>query len=393
MKVAVIIDNSSPEAGGGFTFQDVIFNKFIELSKNSKHNFFCFCEKNIFYRYKEEILKNKLSFCLYSSTGLIKNIFLKLLKYFPYLNNFLKIKSDLSSRISNLKIDFVWKICQGSESFDVPYVATVWYLMHLTHPWFPEVSSNRIWNRRESDLPEFCKRAYKVVTGTLAGKKEIQNFYLIPDERIEIIPHPVPELASSKIMNNSILLSIKKKILFYPAQFWPHKNHSVLFKTLNYLIQKNHYDFCLVLTGFDSFNKKHVESLVSSYNLNNQVYFIGFAPIEEIIWLYKNAFALVYPSYAGPENLPPLEAFYFGCPVVASKINGSDEQLGNAALLCNPSSFEEFAESLLSLKQDHELRSLLISRGLKKIVNKSSGNFVRRIFSIIDSFESIKENW
>jgi glycosyltransferase involved in cell wall biosynthesis len=134
-------------------------------------------------------------------------------------------------------------------------------------------------------------------------------------------------------------------------------------KGCNYLIQKNHYDFCLVLTGFDSFNKKHVESLVSSYNLNNQVYFIGFAPIEEIIWLYKNAFALVYPSYAGPENLPPLEAFYFGCPVVASKINGSDEQLGNAALLCNPSSFEEFAESLLSLKQDHELRSLLISRG------------------------------
>lgn len=393
MRVAVIIDNSSPEAGGGFTFQDVVFKKFIELSNNSKHNFFCLCEKNIFHKYKDDILKNKLPFCLYSSTGLIKNIFLKLLKYFPYLNNFIKLRTDLSSRILKLKIDFVWKICPGGESFDVPYVGTIWDLMHLTHPWFPEVSSNRIWNRRELELPEFCKRAYKIVTGTLVGKKEIQNFYQIPDERIEIIPHPVPELTSQKVMNNSKLLSIKEKILFYPAQFWPHKNHSVLFKTLNYLIKKNYHNFCLVLTGFDSFNKKHIELLATSYNLNNRVYFLGFASIEEIIWLYKNAFALVYPSYAGPENLPPLEAFYFGCPVIASKISGAEEQLGNAALLCNSDKFEEFAQSILSLDQDHELRSLLISRGLKNIANKSSENFVRKIFSIIDSFESIKENW
>ncbi|MFM6269445.1 MAG: glycosyltransferase, partial [Dolichospermum sp.] len=52
--------------------------------------------------------------------------------------------------------------------------------------------------------------------------------------------------------------------------------------------------------------------------------------------LYINAFSLAFMSFFGPDNLPPLEAMALGCPVIASKVSGSEEQLGNNALLVNP---------------------------------------------------------
>jgi glycosyltransferase involved in cell wall biosynthesis len=36
---------------------------------------------------------------------------------------------------------------------------------------------------------------------------------------------------------------------------------------------------------------------------------LGFVSHEELSALYKNAVALVFPSFFGPDNLPPLEAF------------------------------------------------------------------------------------
>ena len=43
--------------------------------------------------------------------------------------------------------------------------------------------------------------------------------------------------------------------------------------------------------------------------------------------LYSQAFALVMPTYFGPTNMPPLEAFKFKIPVLYSNIKGLKEQV------------------------------------------------------------------
>jgi glycosyltransferase involved in cell wall biosynthesis len=72
-------------------------------------------------------------------------------------------------------------------------------------------------------------------------KTIIQNFYQIPSERIEVVAHPTPDF-SLPAMKHDIDIhdkyKIKGKILFYPAQFWPHKNHLILLKVLQSLIKK-----------------------------------------------------------------------------------------------------------------------------------------------------------
>ena len=396
MKVAIIIDNSDSKDGGGYVFQDSLVRKFIEHSTDSKHNYIIFCHKKILNKYQDLLDKYNLNYEIYNSDGLIKNINIKILKYFPYLNNFIKLKGNLHSKMLKLKIEFVWKISPGGESFDIPYIAMVWDLMHLTHPWFPEVSSNRIWNKRELEITEFLKRSSKIITGTLAGKKEIQNFYQIPSERIEVVAHPTPDF-SLPAMKHDIDIhdkyKIKGKILFYPAQFWPHKNHLILLKVLQSLIKKGNNEFCLVFSGSDHSNKKYVETLVKNYNLSEKVFFLGFIPVEDMIVIYKNAFALIYPSYCGPENLPPLEAFHLGCPVIASKIDGSIEQLGNAALLAEPNDTEHFVKHIEDLLYDRDLRLSLIERGYVRAKKNKTEDFIKKILLIMDRFESIRKSW
>ena len=85
--------------------------------------------------------------------------------------------------------------------------------------------------------------------------------------------------------------------------------------------------------------------------MQKQIKILGFVKREELIALYENAMALVYATYFGPENLPPLEAFALGCPVIASSVPGSEEQIGDCALLFDPSDHSKLAEHILFISQ------------------------------------------
>ena len=84
---------------------------------------------------------------------------------------------------------------------------------------------------------------------------------------------------------------------------------------------------------------------------------------EDLVSLYQQALALVFPTFFGPENLPPLEAFALGCPVIASRIPGSEDQFADAALQVDPTEPEAWVEAIQNIRQDATLRASLIAKG------------------------------
>jgi len=147
------------------------------------------------------------------------------------------------------------------------------------------------------------------------------------------------------------------------------------------------------LVGSDKGNVNHVKRWVNELGLEKQVRFLGFVPQEDLISLYRNAFALTYLTFFGPENLPPLEAFALSCPVVASDVSGAREQLGDAALLVDPANPAACAQAIKSLHDDPALRDVLIERGLERASRWTGRDFVRGVFSIFDEFEAIRRCW
>src|SRR3970282_1067703 len=123
------------------------------------------------------------------------------------------------------------------------------------------------------------QRATYIIAGTDAGKEEIVRFYGIPPERVKLLPHPTPSFYSTKNRKegSKILaeLGINPGYLFYPAQFWPHKNHYVLLKALEYLKKNFNIRVHAVLTGSDKGNKQHITRLSADAGLQDQLHIAG----------------------------------------------------------------------------------------------------------------------
>ena len=291
-------------------------------------------------------------------------------------------------------IDFVWYPSAWScLTLDVPYLTTVWDLQHRLQPFFPEVSSGRQWDNRERRLSSVLRRASLVVTGTQTGREEIERFYGVPRERILILPHPTPQFVKHLEEATPDLAGLKEEFLFYPAQFWPHKNHYALIEALRLLRHRDGLNISLVLTGSDKGNLAYVQGLIAQRDLSDAVRVLGFVSQEQLAWLYRHALALTYITYFGPENLPPLEAFAAGCPVIASDVPGAREQLGDAALLVDPRHPEQIADAVKSMRSDPALRTRLVERGATRATRFTPDDFVSGIVNSLDDFEPLRKCW
>lgn len=292
------------------------------------------------------------------------------------------------------KIDVVWyQSAWSCLTLDVPYLTTVWDLQHRLQPFFPEVSSGRQWDNRERLHSTVLRRASLIVTGTQTGRDEIERFYGVPRERILLLPHPTPQFVSNLGDAAPDLAGLQGEFLLYPAQFWPHKNHYGLIEALRLLRHRDGLDISLVLTGSDKGNLGYVRDLVTECDLSDAVHILGFVPQTQLAWLYRHALALTYVTYFGPENLPPLEAFAAGCPVIASDVPGAREQLGDAALLVDPRRPEQIADAVKSLRSDGALRKCLVERGASRATRFTPEDFVLGIMNSLDDFEPLRKCW
>jgi glycosyltransferase involved in cell wall biosynthesis len=280
-----------------------------------------------------------------------------------------------------------WECC----SLEIPYVTVVWDLQHRRQPFFPEVSDDGKWAYRERWLSTVLRRAALVVAGTTVGQEEIERFYGVLPERIRIIPHPTPTFVS-RAENRDAKRLLPSDYLFYPAQFWPHKNHANLLEALA-LLRREGLDLSLALTGSDQGNEAFIRQTAQRLGIASHVHLLGFVSQPELVSLYRNALALAYVTFFGPENLPPLEAFAAGCPVIASRVAGAEEQLGDAALLVDPRRPEEIAAAVKRLRGDASLRAQLVERGSRRAAERTPVRVVESICAWLDEFESTRRCW
>ncbi|MEI6218371.1 MAG: glycosyltransferase family 1 protein, partial [bacterium] len=267
----------------------------------------------------------------------------------------------------------------------VPALVSVHDLMHRYERRFAESSAGFEYRNRERNLIEICHWAKGVLVDSETGCQHVQKSYGMPAELIHVLPYIAPKyIHTAKTPPGfDLRYCLPAKFIFYPAQFWEHKNHKGLIEAV--IILKNSIsDLKLVLAGSERNSYEKAVELVHNHNLANDVIFLGYVPDEDIPELYRRARALVMPTYYGPTNIPPIEAFAVGCPVAISGIYGIPEQVGDAALLFNPESSAEIAECIRKLWFDDALCATLIERGKKRTAAWGRTQFNRRLQTIIE---------
>jgi len=394
LRVGIFTDKPVPEAGGAYTLLDTVIQDIV--SSDCEYEIFIFFnDSNALKRYN----KNKITYvnCYQpppQKPSLLIRFKRKIFRilFNQHTSNQLIIKK-IDDIYQNEKIDFLWLLGPCDVNTTIPFVFTVWDLGHKILPFFPEYKGDE-WNNREEMYNKMLKKATFIITGNHTGKNEIIINYSINPGKIHIIPFSIPKFCFENINENySSSFQIQQPFVFYPAQFWAHKNHIILIEAIAWLRDEKKINMNCYFTGHDYGNLPYIRYMISKYSLNNQIFILGFIPQEDLVYLYKNALTMIFPSYLGPNNLPLLEAVAFGCPLLYSNIPGHIEQMEGVGLPFDPANYINLGENIQKIYNDSRLREEIISKERIYFEKYKSYSYFGKMKEIIDMFYIFLRTW
>jgi len=323
---------------------------------------------------------------------------LKLFNLITPVNKF--INRHIIRAFKDLNLDLIFYPTSSNLSFltDVPAVVAIHDLQHRINPHFPEVSAGGRWEYREYSYKEICKKAFKVFSSSDVGREDIIKYYHPDPAKVISLRYLPPSYLDSEMSEKKARQVVKKlglpgDFVFYPARFWPHKNHMNLIKSIYYL-KKRGRKVNLVLTGakeadFSSFSD--VFSKIEKYGLNKQIFYLGYINYKELSAIYKCSRALVMPTFNATYHIPPLEAWVMGTPVITSDLRACRDQLGDAGLLVNPVDPRDIAQKIWKVYKDPGLRKTLVRKGEKRVRQWKFKYFTQTITEVLEDFEEVKK--
>jgi glycosyltransferase involved in cell wall biosynthesis len=146
----------------------------------------------------------------------------------------------------------------------------------------------------------------------------------------------------------------------------PRKNLVRLVRAYAALRQSGVISHQLVIVGQAHWQGSAIGREVNELGLSEEVVFTGYVPTDDLVTLYNAATVFVYPSLYEGFGLPILEAMSCGTPVITSNVASMPEVAGEAALLVNPRSEEDLAQTLERVLTDEMLRRELGEKGLRR---------------------------
>lgn len=248
----------------------------------------------------------------------------------------------------------------------------------LQHLHYPEFFTAKEIERREIIYPAACRAAHSIVVASQFVKEDIIQKYKINADKIQIIIGPPPEIKLNESAQIDVEFILKKyecpprPFILYPAMTWEHKNHIRLLEAVALLRDRNKLKINLICTGHRNSFFSHIEKLLQELNLESQVKFTGIVDYEELSVLYREAQFVIIPTLFEAASGPLFEAWQHDTAVACSAITSLPEQAADAALLFNPFSVEDIADTLKKMSSDEMLRMELRTRGLQRLSNFDS---------------------
>lgn len=272
----------------------------------------------------------------------------------------------------------------GVKLVHIPYqdgvrtsLPTVYHPHDLQHKYFPEFFTKRQIVHRENEWKLRAEEASVVLVETDLVSADLNRFWQISKTKIQVLPTPPLHRG---VGNFSVPIN-PQPYVFYPAAFWPHKNHMTLLRALK-ILHDGGLRVNVVLTGSTIGIFQQVLDLVRDLKIREFVEVHGHVDDQTFISILRGASVLVMPTLFESLSLPIWEAQQEGVPVICSNIGALPQQVGDSALLFDPLDPIQLAAQLECVLTDPKLRSTLISRGFERTEYLSSTTFAHAIFGV-----------
>ena len=240
----------------------------------------------------------------------------------------------------------------------------------VQHEFFPEFFDANVLQWRRQTYGPTALNSDIVFTLSEHAKSTIVERFRIAPEKVKVIhldadaefKKSLPDVPSEAWK----ALNLPDRYFFFPANFWPHKNHSNVLQALRKVIDSGIKDVELVLSGSPA-EFGPVEKEIALLGLKGSVRMIGYVDKKLIPEIYQHALALVFATKFEGFGIPLLEAFYCNTPAITSNSGSCVEVAGDAAVLVDPLDPSSIADGMRRVYEDAGLRQDLISKGRQRL--------------------------
>ncbi|ELN4237592.1 glycosyltransferase family 4 protein [Klebsiella variicola] len=221
----------------------------------------------------------------------------------------------------------------------------------------------------------FLKNSKKIITVSEFSKEEICSYYQIDKSKVTVVYNAAgiefTSAGNKEVGYDEYLLAVSS-----PSY---HKN----FHGLINCFKQSDINIKLKIIGSAG------STFANTYNLDTsdqRVEFLGRVSDEELIKLYSNAKAFIFPSFYEGFGIPVIEAQKCGCPVLSSNKASMREVLSSSAIFFDPTSPEEINNCIIEIINNDKVRDDLILKGYQNADRFSWENSAIRLNKIINSF-------
>ena len=259
-------------------------------------------------------------------------------------------------------------------------------IFDMTFFLFPE--KHILWKRMYFNrlIPVCVGRSAKIFTISENSKKDIVNYFRIPEEKVIVTYLGIEEGFGPKDDEEKLEVIRKRynlpgRFILYLGVLEPRKNLVSLVKSYWDLKHNFGIEEKLVIAGKKGWGYEEVYVEVEKLKLEAEILFLDYIPEDDLPYVYNLATLLVYPSIYEGFGIPILEAMACGVPVITSNVSSMPEVAGDAAILVEPDNVVGFSNAVLRILGEEELRDSLVEKGFQRSKIFSWGNAAKATFA------------
>ena len=295
----------------------------------------------------------------------------KMIKKFVNATNITFFSSWMVLQGSQYDVYHPTYYAKGNRRFKGRQVVTVYDMVHELYPHlFSEEDPTSQAKRRTVEQSDW------IITISETTKRDLVNIFDIDPYKIQVI-HLANSLLYKASEEEEAILN--KPYILFVGNRKGYKNFSNFIRAYTNS-SKLSKDFCIVAFGGETLTNEE-KNLFEELKINDRVHHL-YGDDRIANNLYKNAACLIYPSFYEGFGIPPLEAMYHGCPVVASNVSSIPEVVGDAAFLFSPGDNEEMLYALEKVLYDEVLKSSLRKKGYQREKNFSWDRCAQETFHV-----------
>ena len=238
----------------------------------------------------------------------------------------------------------------------------------MTYLRFPETMDGKNLKRLRQDMKYSVARSDHIITISEFSKREIMELLEVPEEKISVVycaPSLVRDYSESE--ETAEKFGIRDPFLLYVGTIEPRKNLTRLLRAFDLLKQRHRIPHRLVLAGGKGWGNTEIYQTAQALPCSDDIIFTGYISSGEKNWLYRHAATFVFPSLYEGFGIPPLEAMFFGCPVVCADAASLPEVAGKAAELVDPAEVESISSGIWRVLSDRQYAEMLIQSGYQQV--------------------------